>query len=115
MPTPTHHPSGDPLDEVIDFLEPFVTPIIERIDADEFTTVEFVAALHMDPPAKLAYEDAISHYWGDDDPELAKMVLHGQIIPALLRRSGQVEWAGFAHGEDDSYGVPAWWKRVDAA
>jgi hypothetical protein len=38
------------------------------------------------------------------------MVIHGQVIPATLRRSGRVEWLGFAHGVDDPYAVPARWR-----
>jgi hypothetical protein len=40
------------------------------------------------------------------------MVVHGQVIPAALRQSGLVEWIGFAHGEDDPYGVPARWRLL---
>jgi hypothetical protein len=111
MPTPTRHHSGDPLEVATEFLEPFVTPIVERINVDEFTTTEFIAAMQLDPPTRDAYETAISHYWGHEDPELAKMVIHGQVIPDLLRRSGLVEWMGYAHGVDDPYAVPAWWRK----
>jgi hypothetical protein len=111
MPAPTRHPIGDPLEAATEFLAPFVTPIIERINVDEFTTVEFVAAMQLDPPTRDAYQSAIADYWGHEDPEMAKMVIHGQVIPDLLRRSGLVEWAGYAHGIDDPYAVPAWWKK----
>ena len=37
------------------------------------------------------------------------MVIHGQVIPGILRRTNLVEWAGYAHGESDPYAVPAWW------
>ena len=47
--------------------------------------------------------------WGESE-HYAKMVVHGQVIPAILRRSERLEWTGFAHGEDDPYGVPAWWR-----
>ena len=48
--------------------------------------------------------------WGEADEHMSKMVIHGQVIPGILRRSPTVEWAGFAHGEPDPYGVPAWWR-----
>ena len=42
------------------------------------------------------------------------MVIHGQVIPAALRRSHRVIWVGFAHGVTDEYAVPAWWRLVAA-
>lgn len=111
MPTPTHHPIGDPLEAVTEYLSPYVFDIVERIDIDEFTTVEFIAAMQLDPTTRAAYETALA-MWPDHDPHVARMVVHGQTIPQLLRASGRVEWAGFAHGEPDDYAVPAWWRKT---
>lgn len=115
MPTPTHSAIGDPLEAAIDLMQPFVFDIVERIDIDEFTTVEFIEAMQLDPASRQAYLDAVEH-WHEGDEMAAKMVIHGQVIPTLLRRSGKVEWIGYAHGVPDDYAVPAWWrKREDAA
>lgn len=105
------HPIGDPVETVAELLRPSVAPLIQRIDAEEFTTLQFIEAMQLDEPARQAYEAALGH-WPDADRELAKMVVHGQVIPQLLRQSGLVEWAGFAHGEDDPYAVPAWWRKL---
>ena len=46
------------------------------------------------------------------------MVLHGQVIPSLLRRSGLVRFGGFIHGnaaEDDGFGVPSLWVKNPVA
>ncbi len=104
-------PGGDPVEELMAFLEPFVAPIVERINVDEFTTVEFIEAMQLDPPTAAAYEEAIRR-WPEDNPDMAKMVVHGQVIPQLLRSSRLVEWNGYAYGEDDPWAVPAWWKKV---
>jgi hypothetical protein len=112
MPTPTHHPIGDPLEAVTAYLAPFVTDIVERIDIDEFTTVEFIEAMQLDPAAREAYETALA-MWPDNDPHIARMVIHGQSIPQLLRATGLVEWAGFAHDQPDDYAVPAWWRKIN--
>jgi hypothetical protein len=114
MPTPTHSQIGDPLEAAITFMEPYVFDIVERIDIDEFTTVEFVEAMQLDPAAKQAYEDTVNH-WHEGDEMAAKMVIHGQVIPTLLRRSGKLEWIGFAHGVADDYAVPAWWRKLPEA
>jgi hypothetical protein len=114
MPTPTHSQIGDPLEAAIAFMEPYVFDIVERIDIDEFTTVEFVEAMQLDPAAKQAYEDTVNH-WHEGDEMAAKMVIHGQVIPTLLRRSGKLEWIGFAHGVADDYAVPAWWRKLPEA
>ena len=111
MPTPTHSQIGDPLEAAIAFMEPYVLDIVERIDIDEFTTVEFVEAMQLDPASRQAYADAVDH-WPEGDEMAAKMVIHGQVIPTLLRRSGKLEWIGFAHGVADDYAVPAWWRKL---
>jgi hypothetical protein len=100
----------DVVDELIDFLTPTVIDILDRVDADEFTTVQFIEVLQTDPAANDAYLEALRR-WGEND-HYSKMVVHGQVIPTIMRRSGIVEWAGFAHGEDDPYAVSAWWKKT---
>jgi hypothetical protein len=66
--------------------------------------------LNMDPESAQVYEQAIER-WHENNEEAAKLVIHGQVIPQLLRRSGLVEWSGYAYGHEDPYGVPAWWKK----
>ena len=100
----------DRVDALIDFLSPVVAGILRRLEGDEFTTVEFIEVMLTDPPAAAAYEEALRR-WGEGE-HYAKMVVHGQVIPAAMRRSGLVEWAGFAHGEEDPYAVPARWRLV---
>ncbi|MGH2560768.1 MAG: hypothetical protein ACRDJH_17020 [Thermomicrobiales bacterium] len=95
------------VDELIRFMTPAILDVLRRVDAEEFTTVQFIEVLQTDPDAKAAYEEALRR-WGEDD-RYAKMVIHGQVIPTVMRHSGLVEWAGYAYGEDDPYAVPAWW------
>ncbi|MCO5178231.1 MAG: hypothetical protein M9890_14850 [Thermomicrobiales bacterium] len=104
-------PEGDPVEDLVDFLAPYIAPIIERINVDEFTTVEFIEALQLDGPTAAAYEEAI-RLWPENNPDMAKMVVHGQVIPQLLRASKLVEWNGYAYGEDDQWAVPAWWRKI---
>jgi hypothetical protein len=103
----------DRVDAVTAFLAPTINDILSRIEGDEFTTTEFIALLQSDPEANAAYLEALRR-WGEGD-RAAKMVVHGQVIPGILRRSNLVEWIGFAHGEDDPYAVPGRWRllRVD--
>jgi hypothetical protein len=103
---------GDEVEEIIDFLLPRLTSIIKRINVERFTTVEFIDVLQHDDDSRNAYEEALRR-WREDNPELARMVIHGQVIPQVLRRSGLVEWDGYAHGEADPYAVPAWWRKLD--
>jgi hypothetical protein len=109
---PPVQPQGDPVEELIEFFTPTVVGILQRLDAEEFTTVQFIEALLTDPEAAAAYEEALRR-WGESE-RYGKMVVHGQVIPVILRRSGLVEWIGFAHGEADDFAVPAWWRlRAD--
>ena len=100
----------DRVDAIAAFLAPTVDDILRRIDGDEFTTTEFIEILQSDPDANTAYLEAL-HLWGEGE-RYAKMVVHGQVIPGILRRSELVEWLGFAYGEDDSYAIPARWHLI---
>ena len=100
--------STDPVEALIAFLTPAVEGILRRVDAEEFTTVDFIEVLQTDPDADAAYREALRR-WGESAHQ-AKMVVHGQVIPLILRRSGLVEWTGYAHGVEDPYAVPAWWR-----
>ena len=111
------NPPGEPaldrpdrVDAITDFLAPTIDDILSRIEGDEFTTTEFIALLQSDPEANAAYLEALRR-WGEGD-RAAKMVVHGQVIPGILRRSNLVEWVGFAHGDDDPYAVPGRWRLV---
>src|SRR5687768_4329289 len=100
----------DRVDAIIAFLEPTIEQILGRLEGDEFTTTEFIEVLQSDPDANDAYQEALRR-WGEGD-RYARMVVHGQVIPGILRRSSRVEWLGFAHGVDDPYAVPARWGMV---
>ena len=111
---PSNNPAldrPDRVDAITAFLTPTIDGILRRIEGDEFTTTEFIALLQSDPVANAAYLEALRR-WGEGD-RAAKMVIHGQVIPGILRRSHLVEWLGFAHGEDDPYAVPGRWRLLD--
>jgi hypothetical protein len=97
----------DLVDELMDFLFPVIVDLLQRIDGEEFTTVQFIELMRSDPVAHEAYQEALVR-WGEGE-QYSKMVVHGQVIPGVLRRSELVSWSGYAHGETDPYGVPAWW------
>lgn len=97
----------DLVDELMDFLFPVIVDLLQRLDGDEFTTVQFIALMQSDPHANEAYREALRR-WGENEHS-SKMVIHGQVIPGVLRRSELVDWNGYAHGENDVYAVPAWW------
>jgi hypothetical protein len=100
----------DRVDAIMAFLAPTIDDILSRIEGDEFTTTEFIALVQSDPEANAAYLESV-RLWGEGERS-GKMVIHGQVIPGILRRSNLVEWIGFAHGEDDPYAVPGRWRLV---
>ncbi len=100
--------STDAVDLLVGFMTPVISDVLRRIAGDEFTTGEFVDLLQHDAAGAVAYRTALDR-WGEGDHR-SKMVVHGQVIPVALRRSGLVEWLGFAYGDDDTYGVPARWR-----
>lgn len=101
----------DRVDEISEFLRPTIEAIVNRLEGDEFTTVEFIALMNTDTEGARAYRESL-RLWGESD-RYARMVIHGQVIPGILRRIPRVEWVGFSHGEDDPYAVPAVWKLVE--
>ncbi len=104
----------EPIVEATELLRPHIGSVVRRVNVDEFTTVEFVEVMQVDDGCREAYLQALDR-WPESDETLAKMVIHGQIIPELLRATGIVEWAGYAHGEEDAYAVPAWWRKIEAS
>lgn len=100
----------DRVDALIDFLAPTVEELLRRLDGDEFTTAEFVEVMLGDENAAAAYRETL-RLWGEGD-RYAKMVVHGQVIPGIMRRSSRVEWLGFVHGGEDDFGVPARWRLL---
>ena len=104
--------SNDKVDELIVFLTPYIRSLLERVEADEFTTTQFIEVMQLDPQTDIAYQQALAE-WGED-PDNARLVIHGQVIPAAMRASDMVEWIGFAHGEEDPWAVPAWWRLKSA-
>lgn len=113
---PAHLPAESALDrpDRVDAIMEFLTPVIEdmlaRLEGDEFTTVDFIEVMRSDAAGEAAYLEAVRR-WGESD-QYAKMVLQGQAIPGVLRRSRRVEWLGFAHGVPDAYAVPANWRLL---
>lgn len=100
--------SNDKVDELIVYLTPYVRSLLQRVEAEEFTTAQFIEVMHQDPESERAYQQALTQ-WGEL-PHQSKLVIHGQVIPAALRASDMVEWLGYAHGEEDPYAVPALWR-----
>lgn len=102
----------DRVDAIIEFLTPPIEDILARLEGEEFTTVELIEIMQSDPPSDAAYREALRR-WGESE-RYAKMVIHGQVIPGILRRSDRVEWVGFSHGEEDQYAIPAVWRLLAA-
>ena len=100
----------DRVDALVDFIEPAIADLLGRLEGGEFTTGQFIEVMLSDPPSAAAYAEALVR-WGEGE-RYARMVVHGQVIPAAMRRSGHVEWVGFAHGEEDPYAVPAIWRLL---
>lgn len=108
LPAETALDRPDRVDSIMEFLTPVIEDLLGRLEGDEFTTVDFIDVMRSDMAGEAAYQEAVRR-WGESD-HYAKMVLHGQAIPGVLRRSPRVEWIGFAHGVPDAYAVPANWR-----
>lgn len=103
----------DKVDELMDFMAPFVAALLQQLEPGEFTTPSFIDLIRSTPEGEALYEAALQR-WGEADERMSKMVIHGQVIPLVLRRSRLVSWDGYAHDEHDDYAVPAWWRLAPA-
>jgi hypothetical protein len=97
-------------------LVPSVEDALRRLGPQRFSTKRLIEAVRAQPAGEEAYQAALAEYvaTGTDD-HMAHLIVHGQVIPEILRHSPQVRFAGFIHGEpdeDDGYAVPSWWRRV---
>lgn len=101
---------GVTVEDIARDMEGVINDLLQRIDGETFTTGQFIEVLRSVPAGEAAYEAAWRR-WGEQE-HASKMVIHGQVIPLVLRRSRFVKWDGFAHGEEDEYAVPAWWRLV---
>ncbi len=101
------------VEAIISYVAPAIDDLLRRVEGDEFTTQELIEIIQIDPSSKAVYDEALRR-WGEGE-RYAKMVVHGQVIPAILRRSGRVEWLGFAHGQEDSFAVPSRWRLLAEA
>jgi hypothetical protein len=93
---------------------PYILPTLERAPTgNRFTTLQFIQALRQEPQAEAAYQRALEIL--ADSPgwsHAAAQVLHGQVIPQLLRACPNVRFAGFAHdAPDDGTAVPSYWRK----
>ena len=97
-------------------LEPLVRDAIRRIGLPQFSTKRLIETLRGIAEGEAAYENAlqVAADAGFDDA-MAHYIVHGQIIPAILRGCELVRFGGFIHGapaENDGYGVPSRWRLV---
>ncbi len=103
-------------DEAFEILGPAVGAAIEQAPTARFSTKGLIDLMRASPDGETAYQSAMSSILDESGSEhMARMVIHGQVIPGLLRRSQRVKFAGFIHGkpsEDDGFAVPSWWRKV---
>jgi hypothetical protein len=105
-------------ERAVDLIAPSVTQTLERAPSGaRFTILQLVRALRRDEQGEAAYQSALEVL--ADNPgwsHAAAQVLHGQVIPSLLRASASVRFAGFAHDapadERDGTAVPTYWRKL---
>jgi hypothetical protein len=101
----------------LEAISPYILRTLERAPSGmRFTTHQFIKAFRQDTEADAAYQRALEIL--ADSPgwsHAAAQVLHGQVIPELLRASSNVHFAGFAHDapadERDGTHVPSYWRK----
>lgn len=107
------HPSDERSTEL---LEPIVGDLLAQASAGRFSTRRLIDALRSFPAGETAYS-AAERVLGEEgySENMTRQILHGQVIPDILRRSAVIRFRGYIHGdpdEDDGYGIPSWWEKV---
>lgn len=96
-------------------LEPVVPDAVARMRNARFSTKSLIDEARSTPAGEEAYQRALAMIVDDGATEhMARMIVHGQVVPGLLRRCGLVRFAGFIHGDpnqEDGFSVPSWWER----
>ncbi|HEY3118957.1 MAG TPA: hypothetical protein VGK54_19615 [Chloroflexota bacterium] len=101
--------------EAVAILGPHVEAAIGRMSGRRFSTKRVIEQLRATPEGAAAYTEALGFCAEGQSDHMAHMVLHGQVVAEILRRSSQIRFGGFIHGEpdeDDGYCVPSWWVRT---
>lgn len=103
-------------EEAYRLLEPLVQSAVLRTVGTRFSTKGLMEEMRSSPEGDAGYLQALAILEGEGATEhMARLVVHGQVVPGLLRRCGLVRFAGFVHGDpnqDDGYAVPSWWQRL---
>jgi hypothetical protein len=105
------HGSGD---EAYIILEGAVASAIDAMPAERFSTKRLIDFIQRSPEGQAAYQEALAAA-SEGNERMGRMIVHGQVVPGLLRASGRVRFAGFIHGEPnegDEFHVPSWWRKV---
>ncbi len=102
-----------------ELMEGPVHAAIARMPEPRFSTKRLIAEIRASEEGEAAYQEALKTLGPDPGSEhMGTMVLHGQVIPGLLRRSSLVRFGGFIHGnpaEDDGFAVPSLWVKQPGA
>ena len=103
-------------EEAYRLLEPQVQIAVTGLTPNRFSTKAVIEAVLSIPEGTEAYGAALALLKDQGATDhTARLVVHGQVVPGLLRRCGLVRFAGFVHGDpaqDDGYAVPSWWQRL---
>ena len=95
-----------------DLLRPLVALTLALLPEPEFTTRQFVMYLRATDPGEDAYTQAVS-LWKDNF-SLGRQVIHGQVVPRLLREEAKATWVGYIYNEpaeEDGLSVPSRWLK----
>jgi hypothetical protein len=101
----------------LEAIGPHVSRTLERAPrGTRFSTFQFIKAFRQDAEADSAYQRALDLLADNAGwSHAAAQVLHGQVIPELLRVSPGLHFAGFAHDapaeERDGTHVPSYWRK----
>lgn len=109
------HIPRDTYERATDLLDPMVRAAVAAFGGRAFSTRRLIETIRATEAGQQAYAAAIQMLEEDRGEPMAKHILHGQIVPEILRGSHLVRFAGFIHGEpdeDDGYAVPSRWRSL---
>ena len=96
-------------------LDPLIRDLVGTLPVCQFSTRRFVAVFISEPGRAEAYKAALKTL--GDDPDLALMALHGQVISVALRNDARLKFAGFVREDEPEHVDPfchsSWWRKEE--
>tara|TARA_B100001123_G_C15341188_1_gene1034997 strand:- start:7060 stop:7398 length:339 start_codon:yes stop_codon:yes gene_type:complete len=94
-------------------MDPVISQMVDSLPICQFSTKRFIEVMLERDEFEVAYKAALATL--GDEPEMALMALHGQVISVSLRNDARLDFAGFVRDDQpdhiDPFSHSSWWRK----